>query len=604
MSNNDLSSAIESWLAWDKNDTTRDYIQSLATKAAQGGGGTEAEEELRRRLLSRMQFGTAGLRAEMGPGNAYMNELTIIQTTQGLLRYLQANYAEEELKARGVVISYDARHNSDIFATRVASVFCHAGVRTYKFGQITPTPFVPFTVMMRNAVCGIMVTASHNPKQDNGYKVYWDNGAQIIPPHDSGIAAAIEANLAPWESSWTAYTSGERLVDPYQDTYRAYYERAVMLQRNREICETTPLRVAYTAMHGVGAAFTAQSLAAFGLPAYVSVVAQNTPDPEFPTVAFPNPEEGKSALNLSMETADENGCSIILANDPDADRLAVAERLPGGGWKVFTGNELGALFGWWLWASAEKKEGAKFCMVHSTVSSAVLQAMGRAEGFRVEETLTGFKWMANRAVELERDGYTCLFAFEEAIGFMCGMGVRDKDGVSAAAVMYEMAAVLHNKCGRSLTQQLAVIYAKYGPHLTNNSYYICRDAAAGAAMFNEIRNYNNTDTYPNTLAGYKVVAVRDLTTGFDSTTEDKKPTLPVSSSSQMVTFRLEKDDRRISLTIRGSGTEPKIKYYSELTIATPTVVSAELTAQYDATIGEIVKALYQPEKFGFEARKL
>jgi phosphoglucomutase/phosphopentomutase len=594
-----LQVEVDRWLAWDRNESTRAEVQKYVD--------AQNIEELRARLTKRMEFGTAGLRASMGTGNAHMNDLTILQTTQGLLRYLESQYSSSDLQARGVAVSYDARRNSERFASIVASIFAHAGVRVYKFTCVTPTPFVPFTVLRKGCVCGIMVTASHNPKDDNGYKVYWANGAQIIPPHDVGIAEAIERCLEPWSTSWDISTvDGSRVIDPFDDVSPAYFAQLKRLCRYSGISSSTPIRVAYTAMHGVGARYVVKAFEQFGLPAYIPVAAQVEPDGTFPTVVFPNPEEGKSALELAMRTAESNQCSIIIANDPDADRLAVAERQPAGGWKVFTGNELGALLGWWAWSARDTAPNKKYAMLHSTVSSTFLHSMGAVEGFLVEETLTGFKWMGNRCEQLQAQGYDVLFCFEEAIGFMCGTAVRDKDGVSAAAVCYEMCAVLQSVHGRTLTQQLAVLYSTYGVHLTRSSYYSCADPKVTKRMFEEIRDYKGSGSYPKELAGCTVTAVRDLTTGYDSSTPDNKPLLPTSASSQMITLslKLAGSEGRVVITIRGSGTEPKIKYYAELTAPGMGVATTAMSRDFDDLIEVIVQELYQPTKLSLTPRKL
>eukprot|EP00759_Apiculatamorpha_spiralis_P024895 PhF_6_TR28080/c0_g1_i1/m.41485/K15779/PGM2; phosphoglucomutase / phosphopentomutase len=586
----ELQRSIEQWFVWDQHEPTRAQLKALVA--------SNAVEELRSRLLTRMEFGTAGLRSSMGVGNAHMNCLTILQTTQGLLRYLEHVFGAENVKSKGVVVSFDARHNSELFAKIVGQIFDHAGVRVYKFSRFTPTPFVPFTVLQKGCVCGIMVTASHNPKDDNGYKVYWDNGAQIIPPHDIGIATEIERNLEPWASSWTN-SFGNNIIDPYQEIYPLYFQAAKKLQKFPDLCKSTSIRATYTAMHGVGAEFTAESLKTFGFPSYIPVAEQVLPDPDFPTVAFPNPEEGKSALNLAMATADRNQSTLILANDPDADRLAVAERQPNGTWKVFTGNELGSLLGWWRWETCEKRPGQKYAMLHSTVSSAFLQTMGKAEGFHAEDTLTGFKWMGNRCVELQREGYEVLFCFEEAIGFMCGTAVRDKDGVSAAACVYELASYLEQRLGRTLTEQLQVLMKQYGSHLTASSYFVCKDPKTTKKLFDEIRNYRGTGKYPTSLGNFRVSAVRDLTVGYDSTTKDNKPLLPTSPAAQMITFTLSTPggDQAV-ITVRGSGTEPKIKYYAEMI----TKNASATVSTFEQQIEIVVNELYQPSKFKLSAR--
>lgn len=325
-----------------------------------------------------------------------------------------------------------------------------------------------------------------------------------------------------------------------------------------------------------------------------------------PTVKYPNPEEGRSALNLAIARADSAGSRIILANDPDADRLAVAEKQPDGKWKIFSGNELGALLGFWIWTMWRNRnpeaDVSKVGMLSSTVSSKILLTIAEKEGFYFEETLTGFKWMGNRTDKLAKDGIRILFAFEEAIGFMCGDVVLDKDGVSALAVMCELIASVYRDRS-SLQEFLQRIYCQYGYHISNNSYYFCYDPPKITTMFERIRNWPDNPGpagYPQALGRFRIVGIRDLTTGYDTAFPDLKARLPVSKSSQCITFRF---DNNVYLTLRTSGTEPKIKYYSELCSQPNSGRSyEELTAELKELVDLMVEAFYQPEKNGFVAR--
>ncbi|GFO18335.1 phosphoglucomutase-2 [Plakobranchus ocellatus] len=285
--------------------------------------------ELRRLLMHRMEFGTAGLRTRMGPGNSQMNDLTIIQTTQGLVKYLKETLPDSTHK--GVVVGFDGRHNSHKWSKIVATICVNADIPVYLFERFCPTPYVAFALRTFDASCGIMITASHNPKEDNGYKVYWDNGAQIIPPHDVGISEAINKSLQPMESSWdTSVLKNESkkslIINPMDDVIQKYNEAALAICYTRETNSECPVRFTYTAMHGVGHEFVCHTMKAFDFQDLIPVVEQVKVDPDFPTVKYPNPEEGEGALKLAMETADKNRSKVILANDPDADRLAVAEK--------------------------------------------------------------------------------------------------------------------------------------------------------------------------------------------------------------------------------------------------------------------------------------
>ncbi|KAK0155964.1 Phosphoglucomutase-2 [Merluccius polli] len=591
-----LDQDIKTWLAYDKNPKTVAQVKALVQEGA--------VEELRRCFSSRMVFGTAGLRAAMGPGVSCMNDLTIIQTTQGFCRYLEQCFAD--LKERGVVIGFDARAHpasggsSKHFASLAAAAFTSQGVPVHLFSDITPTPFVPFAVSHLGLCAGVMVTASHNPKEDNGYKVYWDNGAQIVSPHDKGIAQAIEENLEPWPQAWDAEEAAKSslLQDPYQDIHTQYFMAIQQHCHHRDINKCSEVKFVHTSVHGVGHTFVQAAFKAFDLRPPFAVEEQKDPDPEFPTVKYPNPEEGEGVLTLSFALADREGANVVLANDPDADRLAIAEKQKSGQWRVFTGNELGALLGWWMfrcWKEQNPDPAAvkSLHMLASTVSSKILRAIALKEGFHFEETLTGFKWMGNRARDLLNEGKSVLFAFEEAIGYMCSPCVLDKDGVSAAAIAGEMTSYLATK-DISLSQKLTSIYEEYGYHITKNSYYICHDQDVIRSLFQRLRNYGDQkDTYPTKCGDFSVTSVRDLTTGYDSNQPDKKAVLPTSSSSQMITFSFSNGG---VATMRTSGTEPKIKYYTELCAAPGNSDVAQLQKELDNLVDAIVNNFFEPEK--------
>uniref|UniRef100_A0AAR2KRV9 Phosphoglucomutase 2 n=1 Tax=Pygocentrus nattereri TaxID=42514 RepID=A0AAR2KRV9_PYGNA len=500
-----------------------------------------AVDELKKCFGARMEFGTAGLRAAMGPGVSRMNDLTIIQTTQGFCRYLEQCFAD--LKERGVVIGFDAREHtasggsSKRFASLAAAVLISRGVPAYLFSAFTPTPYV-FSV--------------------------------IYP----------------------------LLKDPYQDIHREYLQSIQQHCFHREVNKCSEVKIVHTSVHGVGHVFVQAAFKAFDLRPPYAVKEQEDPDPEFPTVEYPNPEEGAGVLNLSFALADREGATVVFANDPDADRLAVAEKQPSGEWRVFSGNELGALLGWWSFQCWKQQQGENKAsvkdvyMLASTVSSKILRAIGLKEGFHFEETLTGFKWMGNRAKQLLDQGKTVLFAFEEAIGYMCSPAVLDKDGVSAAAIAGELVSYLATK-NTSLSQQLKAVYDEYGYHLTKNSYFICHDQNTIKQLFERLRNYEGEESYPKECQGFAITAVRDLTTGYDSNQPDSKAILPTSKSSQMITFTFANGG---VATMRTSGTEPKIKYYTELCAAPGNSDLNQLNAELNNLVDAIVENFFQPKK--------
>ncbi|KAJ3049379.1 Phosphoglucomutase-2, partial [Rhizophlyctis rosea] len=498
----DLHKLADEYIHLDRNERDQAEIRQLVDSGNQN--------ELQDRLASRLTFGTAGLRAAMGAGYSRMNDLTVVQASQ------------------------------------------------------------PFAITQLKASVGIMITASHNPKQDNGYKLYGSNGSQIISPVDKDVAKRIEENLTPWIWDYTLAETSPLSLDP-EHVIPQYFDALSKLSFSKDRNATSNLKICYTAMHGVGYEYAVKAFEAFELPRFIPVAEQIYPDPDFSTVQYPNPEEGKGALALAMKTADAAGAPVIFANDPDADRLGVAEKLQDGTWHIFSGNELGAILGvslWRRWRERNANVGPrKVAMLISTVSSKLLHIVAQLEGFRCEETLTGFKWLGNRAHQLTAEGYEVLFAFEEAIGFMVGSTVRDKDGISALAVLAEIATDLHRE-GVSLYDFLQSIYQKYGYFVSNNSYFICHDPAVIKAVFERIRygdspaSSNPPLAYPKTIGKCTITGIRDLTIGYDSTqAPPHTPLLPVSKSTEMITFTL---DNGCTITLRTSGTEPKIKYYSEL----------------------------------------
>ena len=589
--NSNLRLLIKQWQEWDENPVTKTEIDKLVEK--------KEWENLEKIMMKRLEFGTAGIRGRMGAGFGQMNDLVIIQVTQGLLAHLRSD--QPDLASKGVVLGYDGRYNSARWADLAAGVFLRAGVPVILFRTTVPTPFVPFTILQRGAAAGVMVTASHNPKWDNGYKVYWANGAQILSPHDKEIQMAILDNLEPQSGAFELPDPCHALLsNPWEEINSQYFTKLPIFNPKDLNCSLKS-SVVYTAMHGVGCPYVEQAWTSAGFDSKKLIVVkeQKDPDPEFSTVDFPNPEEGASALDLSIQTADIHGAKYILANDPDADRLGVAQKYEGA-WKILNGNEIGALLGWWLLkcfkAHSPDFPSNRVHFLASTVSSKILNTIAKKEGINFTETLTGFKHMGNQTEKLLKAEDVVLFAYEEAIGFMCGTEVLDKDGVSAAAVLGELIAYLETK-NMDLTDQLKTLYKTYGYHSTLNSYYLCYDPMVTDKIFNRIRNFRPeavTASYPTSLCGgkYKIVGVRDLTTGYDDTKHDKKATMPVSRSSHMITFWL---DNGVVITLRTSGTEPKIKYYTEFCAPPENADWTAVEEELKEIVRQMVEELLQPE---------
>ncbi|RZC39357.1 PGM PMM I domain containing protein [Asbolus verrucosus] len=587
----ELDKKIDEWLTWDKNTSTLAAIKKLVNE--------ENFSELSKVLLNRLSFGTAGLRGKMAAGYAAMNDLVIIQTGQGLLKYLE-HCDKNLLVNNGIIIGYDGRYNSQRFAELTATIFLHSGYPVRLFSQMVPTPFVPFAVAKYKSAIGVMVTASHNPKEDNGYKVYGPNSSQIVSPVDKEIQKNILDNLVPLDTSWdtSVLKSSKLLTDPLKETLDDYLNvvKETIIPEHIKINEKAKILFTYTAMHGVGYKYVKEVFNVIGI-LMVPVEKQRDPHPDFPTVKFPNPEEGKSSLDLSFKTANENGSRVIIANDPDADRMAAAEKNENTGeWKVFSGNELGALLGWWCLycfkTKYPKEPLENTYMLSSTVSSMILRSMSKKEGFNFIETLTGFKWMGNKTVELINQGKKVIFAFEEAIGYCCGTAVMDKDGVSAAFQLATLTSFLSQQ-GKTLTDKLQEIYNEYGYHVSLNSYFICHDGEKIKKIFERIRNFNGPNSYPSGILKekYKISTIRDLTTGYDNSQTDNKAILPVSKSSQMITFNFTNG---LVCTLRTSGTEPKIKYYTEMCAAPGDLNRTAIIATLKEMVDGVIEELLQP----------
>jgi len=525
--------AAEAWPASDPDPQTRAELEALLASAA---GDAEAAEELRRRFEGRLRFGTAGLRAPLGAGPARMNRVVVRQATAAVMATLPGG-------AR-LVIGHDARRNSDIFAADAAAVVAAAGGEALLVGQV-PTPVAAHAVVDRAADAGIVITASHNPPGDNGYKLYDAGGVQIVPPTDAEVEAHMAAaGLPPRELPPPAGGGAIRNVGP-QATDRYTEELAARLRGPRppgESSAAAPLEVVYTPLHGVGAGVLCELFARLGMPAPAVVATQAAPDGDFPTVAFPNPEE-PGALDEAFDLATRRGADLVIANDPDADRLAVAVPTAGG-WRRLTGDELGALLADCLLrrrAAAGATEPV--AVARTVVSSQLLRAIAAEAGVACVETLTGFKWIARAA-----DGRPerLLFGYEEALGYAVCDAVRDKDGISAAALAVQLATELR-AAGSSLPERLDELHRRHGVHATGGVTlrFPPAEAAAGpAAATGRLR----ADP-PAEIAGNPVTAVTDYS-------EAGGPLPP----TDMLAFGLGGADRVI---IRPSGTEPKLKVYIE-----------------------------------------
>ncbi len=528
----------------------------MATRATLESWLKDSSPELADAFTGSLQFGTAGLRGILGPGPNRMNRLVVARATAGLCAYLLK--AVPDAKSRGVAIEFDGRRMSREFATDVAEIVTGFGIKAFAFEECGPTPLLAFAVKDQNAAAGVMVTASHNPPAYNGYKVYWGNGAQIVPPTDEGIAKEIAAVGSHASIPRLARADAQKqglYITLGADVARRYLDGVGKLQRHPE----TPrdLVVAYTALHGVGEELFMTAMKEAGFGNVHSVQEQAKPDGAFPTVAFPNPEE-KGAMDLVLALAARTDAELVLANDPDADRLAVAVRAKAGNYVQLSGNDVGALFGHYI--LSETKSSKKRLVACSIVSSPMLGAIAKAHDALWAQTLTGFKWIANRAIEIEKEqGAQFVFGFEEALGYTIDDLVRDKDGVGAALVMADMAAFLKAK-NRTLLDELDYASRTYGLFVSR-TVPITMPGADGAARIRSIMN-NVRENPPACVGDYKVTSVLDLDRG--TRTENGSVVEKLSTPpSDVIALDLAGGHR---IMLRPSGTEPKIKFYFDMRV--------------------------------------
>ncbi|MGI2170859.1 phospho-sugar mutase [Shewanella sp. MF05960] len=565
--NTHLQHQIHHWLQQDPDPSTQAQLQTLLDN--------QDETALTAMFSGRLAFGTAGLRGEVGPGPMGMNRLVVRQTTAGLGAYLLAQI--NDAASRGVIIGYDGRHDSYAFAHDAASVLTAMGITVRLTTRVAATPLVAFGVKHFNAAAGIVVTASHNPPQYNGYKVYWENGAQIIPPHDSGIAAQIQhaaTQSIPFISLDDAQKQAKLiwLEDDFYQTYREGIHTASVLQQH---ANTQPVSLAYTAMHGVGADMAEAVLKDAGFTQVYSVAAQREPDGDFPTVNFPNPEE-KGAMDLVIAEAKKHQAMLACANDPDADRFAVAVRTAENDYKMLTGDQVGVLFGEYLLSHAPAHQR----LVGTTiVSSSLLSKVAQSMQATCYTTLTGFKWLMNVGINKCEADNQFLFAYEEALGYTVGSMVWDKDGLSALVAFAQLCAELATK-KQTVWDKLEQIYRLHGFHL---------NAQVSIALKPDTPNIGEhlRQQPPANIAGFAVTSSDDLRQSLRTFSDGSTAVIDLPKSDVLI-YCLENGARVI---VRPSGTEPKIKCYYEV-VETMTTTDTWTSAQQRAeqTMDKFIKA--------------
>lgn len=521
-----LVARAREWLAQDPDPETRAELQALL----------DAGAPLDDRFGAELRFGTAGLRGELGAGPNRMNRVTVMRAAAALAEVLGPG--------KHVVVGYDARHKSEVFARDTAAVLTGAGLRASVMAKPWPTPVLAFAVRHLGCAAGVMVTASHNPPRDNGYKVYWGDGRQIVPPIDKRISAAIDAvgrvDTLP-RGDWNLL--GEEIVD-------AYLAAVTPLA----LGDARDLRVAYTPLHGVGADTLERAFAAAGFPAPRTVPSQHAPDPAFPTVAFPNPEE-PGAMDLALDLAHRIDADIVLANDPDADRCAVGVRTPDGH-RMLTGDELGGLLAEHV---LRHTSGPGRLVATTIVSSSLLSRIAAEHGVGCAQTLTGFKWITRAG----GDDARLVYGYEEALGYSvgtdAGLPVRDKDGIGTALAVAALAADA-KRAGRTLLDLLDDQARRYGLHATSQLSIRVADLSLIEAAMDRLRS-----APPTRIGEHAVEAAEDLRTG----SADLPP-------ADVLRYRLAGGAR---VVVRPSGTEPKLKCYLEAVVpVTATVEEARARA--------------------------
>ena len=545
-----LFTTAQNWLNQDPDQETRAELEQLIAEAK--AGKADAQAELANRFNGRLQFGTAGLRGRLQAGSMGMNRVLVAQAAGGLAEYLKG-YDKEP----SIVIGYDGRKNSDVFARDTAEIMAGAGIKAYLLPRKLPTPVLAYAIQYFDTTAGVMVTASHNPPEDNGYKVYLgkaNGGGQIVSPADKEIAALIDkvaaGNIADLPRSQNFTVLSDEIVD-------AYIAKTASLAKE-PACD---INYVYTAMHGVGYEVLSKTLAKAGLPQPHVVAEQVWPDGTFPTVNFPNPEE-KGALDLAIEVAKKHNAEFIIANDPDADRLAVALPDAAGNWKPLHGNVIGCYLGWYL-AKQYHAQGKKGVLACSLVSSPALAEIAKKYGFDSEETLTGFKYIG------KVNGL--LFGFEEALGYLVDPDkVRDKDGISAAIVFLDLVRSL-KKEGKTLADYAADFTKEFGAYVSGQISIRVSDLSEIGKLMSALRH-----NPPAEVGGFKVA------TFLDHTKTDRQ--------SDILVFVLENGSRLIA---RPSGTEPKIKFYLDARGTDPKNAD-EVLAQFD----ESVRVLLRQEQYG------
>ncbi len=533
---------IDTWLSGNYDAATKQSIEKLKL---------ENPNDLEESFYRSLEFGTGGLRGIMGVGTNRMNKYTVGMATQGFANYLKKSFSNEEIR---VAIAHDSRNNSRFFAETTANVFASNGIKVFLFEALRPTPELSFAIRTLGCKGGVVCTASHNPKEYNGYKAYWDDGAQLVPPHDKNVIKEVELIQSVDDVKWSGGEKNITIIGKEMDDQ--YIKMVKELSVYPEIIvKQHDLKIVYTPIHGTGIMLVPKVLQAFGFTNVHVVEEQATPDGNFPTVVYPNPEETET-MSIGLQKAKFLNADILLGTDPDADRVGVGVKNHKGEWVLMNGNQTAVLaFAYMIEARKNKGIAKPNDMVISTiVTTEMINEVAKQNNVACYNVLTGFKWIASLLKEKEgKENY--IVGGEESFGLMIGDKVRDKDAVSAVALLCEMAAVEKNN-GRTLFDKMIDLYIKYGFYYETLISITKKGMNGSKEIADMMEGYRNNP--PSSINGSKVVQLLDyeLSVGKNLITgESWKIELPKSNVLQFIT----EDGSKISA--RPSGTEPKIKFY-------------------------------------------
>jgi phosphoglucomutase len=545
--------ARERALAWLKSPVLDPQSRSeIETLLASTNGQTLVD-----RFYKNLEFGTGGLRGIMGVGSNCMNRYTVGMATQGLCNYLKKVFGDNKIS---VAIAHDSRNNSRYFAEVTAGVFAANGIKVWLFPELRPTPLLSFAVRYLKCRAGVVITASHNPPEYNGYKVYWDDGAQIVAPHDKNIVDEVNAINDFTQVKFDGNHSLIHTIDPELD--EAYFTEVLKrIPRPDIIRRHSNLPMVYTSLHGAGITMVPECLKRLGFTALHLVEEQNTPDGNFPTVKSPNPEEA-SAMEMALRKAKSVNASLVMATDPDTDRVGIGLRKPDGEYVLLNGNQALSLLIWFILHNLPENERRQGFIAKTIVTSELSDTIAAHYGVTCYNTLTGFKYIAS--VIREKEGKEkFIVAGEESYGYMVGDFVRDKDGVSACAFFAAMHAIAHNE-GKTLHDWLIDLYVKFGFY-KEGLINVVKKGQQGEAEMKALMHRLRTNP-PADMAGQPVVRLLDYQGGFEKDLRNGKTTPLNFPKSDVLQFYLA-DGTKIS--VRPSGTEPKIKYYISVNSSLP-----------------------------------